>query len=83
MTIEENVRAVYEGLYRLAGEMGSSAHTLSIEWQLQNMLVNPGIVDMKKTERVSIVASGVAKEYYPKFRDLAIEQRKLEAPVQR
>jgi len=81
MITEQDVRAIYEGFYKVVSEISSSSHTDSISWELHCMLTNPGIVDIEKTRGVCRLAHEVDKEYHLKFEELAREQRKLEAQV--
>ncbi len=85
MTTEQDVRAIYEGFFKIAEQAGCSSYTEAMSWQLHGMLTNPGIVNTERLRRVfsELSTFRIDGEYSPKFGNLASKQRKLEAQLQR
>ncbi len=81
MATEQDIRAIYEGFYKLCEEVGVGSYTDSMAWQLTCLLTNPGIVNTEKIRNAFKTGSTfrLNEEYQPKFRDLANKQRTLEA----
>lgn len=76
MIEEKDIREIYEIFYRIAEEVEDGNYTESIAWQLHNSMANPGIGAPEKRKRITSLAIRVDKEYFSKFRDLEIKQRR-------
>ena len=74
MIEEKDIRAIYEGFYKIAEEVGNSKYTNGLTWQLYCMLANPRLVTQRNVEKLSKLTTTLDKEYFSKFEKLARSQ---------
>ncbi len=81
MITEQDIRAIYEGFYKLCEEVRVSSYTDSMSMQLHHLLTNPGIANTQKIQRAFHLGNtfNLDEEYRKKFWDLTVKQSKLEA----
>jgi len=73
MIEEKDIRQIYEGVYKIAEEVGDSKYTHCLAMQLHDMLVNPDI-GTQKLVRLTALTLPIDFEYYTKLENLANEQ---------
>jgi len=84
MIEEKDIKAIYEGFYKIAEAMGESDYTHEINWQLHLQLTNrigPIEGSSEEIRKLNGIALKLREEYWPKFEGLEKRQKTLEAQL--
>ncbi len=83
MITEQDIRAIYEGFYKVVELVGEPDITHEINYELHLLLTNLISPETKekaeKRQDLMKITHSLKEEYYPKFEELSIKQRTLEA----
>jgi hypothetical protein len=75
MITEQDIRAIYEGLYKFAEEIGDSGYTNNLAYQMYHLLTNtPSDLSGSIRNTTGLVAK-LDREYQERFKGLSKKQK--------